>query len=140
MFRFILIMILTGRLRHNRTLVLCIDAITALAVWGTIGGLNNWYVPVCIFVASILVFTVIGYRNYFLPVRQHKVESVRIFRDSPFIYLTLMINQQGEQHAYSLPVKTPFGVVYQFYALYVYMKLADCLSQYARNLKQRKAQ
>ncbi|MCW7549285.1 hypothetical protein OO184_15435 [Photorhabdus sp. APURE] len=140
MFRFILTMILAGRLRHNRALVLCIDAVTTLAIWSTIGGLNNWYVPVCIFVASMLVFAVIGYRNYFLPVRQHKVESVRILRDSPFIYLTLMINQQGELHAYPLPVKTPFGTAYQFYALYVYMKLADCLSQYARKLKQGKAQ
>lgn len=135
MLRFIPMMILSGRLRLNRAFTLMADGAVSVAFWFSLSGKLIWIAPACLLALFLLVFAVIGYRSYYQPVKTYQVTRVRFGRDDPFVNLTLMIMQGGEEIEHPLPVKTPRGGAYHFYLLGIYMRLADSLTHYARSLK-----
>ena len=136
MLRFVPLMILTGRLRLNRVFTLLTDGAVSVAFWFSLSGNLTWLAPAGLLVLFLLVFAVIGYRSYYLPVKTYQVTRVRVGRDDPFVNLSLMIMHAGEEIERPLPVKVARGVAYHFYLLSIYMRLADSLTCYARSLKE----
>ncbi|HEC8324789.1 TPA: hypothetical protein RG501_RS13150 [Providencia rettgeri] len=135
MLRFVPMMILSGRLRLNRTFTLLADGTVSVAFWFSLSGNLTWIASAGLLALFLLAFAVIGYRSYYRPVKVYQVTRVRFGRDDPSINLSLMIMLGGEEIEHPLPVKTPRGGAYHFYLLAIYMRLADSLTHYARSLK-----
>ncbi|WP_144139194.1 hypothetical protein [Providencia rettgeri] len=135
MLRFVPLMILTGRLRLNRVFTLLTDGAVSVAFWFCLSGELTWIVPVGLLALFLLVFAVIGYRCYYLPVKTNQVIRVRFSRDDQFVNLSLIIMEGGEEIEYPLAVKMAQGSAYHFYLLSIYIRLADSLTRYARSLK-----
>lgn len=136
MFRFVPMMILTGRLRLNRLFTLLADGAVSVAFWFSLSVNLTWLAPAGLLALFLLAFAVIGYRSYYLPVKTYQVTRVRIGRDDPFVNLSLMIMHGGEEIEHPLTVKMARGGAYHFYLLSIYMRLADSLTHYARSLKE----
>lgn len=136
MFRFIPMMILTGRLRLNRVFTMLSDGAVTVAFWLSLSGNLPWFSPVCLLTFLLIAFAVIGYRSYYLPVKTYQVTRVRFGQDDFTVQLSLVIMHGGEEVEHPLPVKTAQGRAYHFYLLSIYMRLADSLTRYARAIKE----